>query len=197
MSAFALLCMILVAGAGEPEGMPPNTPAAVEGIVYARPFTLEEGYRFAWRKEHPTVSEGYVVVLQVDPALVHPRNSLEPVLYVGDRTAERVNLGHKSGRLIALVPGRMDLATAPVWFGTPELPERVDAATIAKERARAKKAGIEAFGKEAITAALRRGGERLEAADHDALMRELAGLVREYSPEEKELAESLAMIGRR
>jgi hypothetical protein len=170
----------------------PATPAAVDDLIYARSFTLAEGYKFEWRKDQPMVKEGTILVLKVNPDLVYARQVAEPVLYVGDTTAERINVGYGSGRVIAIVPGKVDLTKTPIWFGTPELPERVDAAMIKSERAAAEKAGIKPFDKKTVAAAQKNGGKaRLEVADRYELHRSLAPLVLEYSSDETELAESM------
>lgn len=101
----------------------PDIPAAVDEVVYAHLFALDEGYKFEWRKEQPLVKNGYILVLKVDRDLVYPRQTAEPVLYAGDQTAERVNVGYWSGRVVAIVPGKLDLKKTPIWFGTPELPD--------------------------------------------------------------------------
>lgn len=172
----------------------PQTPAPVDKLVYARAFTLEKGYEYEWRKEKPQVTEGVILVLQVQPALVYPRQCAEPVLYVGEQTAERVNVGHESGHVICIVPGKVDLKTALMWFGTPQLPEQVDAATIKKQRELAEKADIKPFAEEQIKQASERGAKKLEAADRDELRRSLAPLVRQYSSAEKDLADGLEKI---
>ena len=172
----------------------PKTPAAVDEIVYARPFTLQKGYEFEWRKEKPLVTEGVILVLRVKPDLVYPRQCAEPVLFVGDQTAERVNVGYESGLVIYLVPDKIDLKTTPIWFGTPQLPEQVDSATIKKERELADKAGIKAFDAAKVKTATDRGEKQLETSDRDQLRRSLAALVREYSPKEKELVKALETI---
>lgn len=190
----AFVCTAAVAALALAQAPPPipATPAAVDDVVYVRPFTLEKGFTFDWRKERPTVISGTVLVLKVNPDLVVPRQIAEPVLYVGDQTAQRVNAGNESGYVVAIVPGQVDLAKSPVWFGTPELPERVDASAISAERAKANTAGIKPFAAEKIAAARARGGEPLIAADEAALLRdEVAPLVMKYSPQEKHLADSL------
>ena len=170
----------------------PATPAAVDDIVYARPFTLEQGYKFEWRKDGQVFTEGTILILKVNPDLVFPRQIAEPVLYVGDTTAERVNSGNGSGHVVAIVPGKVDLKKAPIWFGTPDLPERVDAATIKAERAAAEKAGIKPFAKEQVAAAQSAGGKtRLTVADRYELRRDAAHLILEYAADETELAEGL------
>lgn len=174
---------------------PLKTPAAIDEVLYLRTFSLEKGYAFEWRKERPIITEGTILVLKVKPELVRRTQCAEPVLYVGDQTAERVNVGHESGRLIAIVPGRVDLKTTPIWFGTPYLPEQVDAAMIKQEQALAEKAGIKPMTDLVkIKAATDRGGEKLAATNRDQLRRELASVVREFAPDEKHLADGLERI---
>ena len=168
----------------------PATPAAVADLVYARTFTLEKGFKFFWCKEKPNVTTGALLVLKVDKALVIPRAMPMPVLYVGDRTAQPINSGHKSGWVIAIVPGKVDLTRQPIWFGTPDLPSRVDAKKAKSERALADKAGIKPFSKEKVKAAQAKGGEQLTLTDMSALLRGVvASLIEEYSPDEKNLAD--------
>jgi hypothetical protein len=179
----------------------PHTPAAVGNLLYARPFTLEQGYEFEWRAERPTVRAGWLLVLNVDPALVFPRQTAEPVLYVGKNTGERVNIGYNSGHLVVVVPSdlndkgevALDLSQAMMWFGTPGLPEQVDAARVEAERAWAINAKIAAFSPQTIEAATAKGGATLNAANRDALRRAAAELMRTYAPDESELAD---IIGR-
>jgi len=169
----------------------PSTPAAVDGLVYARTVTLESGFTYVWNAEKPTVTTATLLVLRVDPDLVFPRQVAEPVLYVGDHTAQRINAGHQSGHVVALVPGEVDLATAPIWFGTPDLPERVDAATVKAERSLAAQAGIAPFTREQVAAATAKGGAALNASDMEALLRtEVAELILEHTPQEAHLAEA-------
>jgi hypothetical protein len=189
---------------GQTPAMPP-TPAPVLDIVSIQPFELQTPAAHLWRAEKPTVRSGYLLVLKVDPGLVYPRQVAEPVLYVGRQTAERVNVGHESGHVVAIVPAvidpkhpdHLDLAREIVWFGTPELPERVDARRIAAEHAAAVAAGIRPFAPEKLAAARQRGGALNRQATkvtlvHDALRR----LVRTYSPQERELVDGVLAAGR-
>jgi len=178
--------------AGEAPPAVPATPAPVDGIVYARKFTLQEGYQFTWSKESPQVEAGWLLVLKVKPNLVYARQCREPVLYVGSQTAQRLNVGYKSGYVIAIVPGHPDLQETPIWFGTPELPERVDANTARAELTLARNAGIEPLASKELAAAERRGGSILEASDVVDVLRVAADLVRQYSPAEEALAQSMA-----
>jgi len=169
----------------------PPTPAAVENLVYARKFTLQEGYRHEWSKEKPVVTTGYLLVLKVDPKLVYSRQVAEPVLYVGNQTAERLNIGYESGHVIAIAPGEVDLKKAMIWFGTPELPERVDANMVKAETAKANAAKIAPFSEKVVRASQAKGAAELKVANKGDLLRQAAELIREYSPQEKQLAETL------
>ena len=190
MKALGLLvCISILAApaiAGESPSVP-TTPSPVIDLVFARPFTLAKGYKYNWSKDRPIVRSGILVVLKVDPDLVFPRNSAEPVLYAGNRTVQRLNHGHKSGHVIAIIPGKVDLTQAPIWFGRPELPGRVTAQMIRSERAMADAAKIQPFAAEKVQGVTQ---GRLHASDLFSLLRDhVANLVLEYSPQEKALAE--------
>ncbi len=165
-----------------------RVPAAVLDILEIQPFRLRVGYHHHWLQSRPFVSEGLLVVLRVDPSQVVPRETAEPVLYAGDRTVQRLNQGHGSGYVIAIIPGDIDLASEPIWFGRPELPERVTPEVIEGERALADSAGIKPFSPAKI-ASVRR--EAVDADDLAALLRGPAGdLVLKYSPDEKDLVDT-------
>jgi len=181
--------MAAVAGALAAPPHIPTTPAPVEDIVYARPFTLEQGYRYIFSKERPWVTEGTLLVLKVNKDFVYPREIAMPVLYVGNQPAERLNRGHESGHVIVIVPGRVDLPNTPIWFGAPNFPHMVDAATANAQRELAENAGIKPFSQERVNAALAEGGKRIRAADQRTLLRDVVSeLILRYSPQEKQLA---------
>ena len=166
----------------------PDTPAAVSALVFSQPFSLEKGFMYNWSKNSYMVKSGTLVVLKVNPALVYPRNAAEPILYAGSHTAQRLNQGHKSGFVIALIPGDIDLTKDPIWFGRPGLPERVNADIVRAERALAKKAQIRPFSAKKIRGIAQ---QRIHAPDFSTLLREdIANLVLKYSPQEKMLVES-------
>jgi hypothetical protein len=181
----------------------PALPADITEIISARAFTLEQPYEFDWRKERPLVSSGYVLVLKVDSALVYPRQVAEPILFVGDQTAEKVNVGSTSGRLVVIVPAPvkadgsidLDLSQAPIWFGEPGLPEQVDAVVIKQQRDIAARNKIAPRPDAEIREARSRGGRVAQFADKNALLRSLAGVVREFAPDEAELATGLETQG--
>lgn len=161
-------------------------PAPVDDLVYARRFTLTEGYRWNWRADEPATEVGVIVVLRVDPQLVIPRNSLSPILYAGDRMVQALNFGHKSGNVIGIIPGEVNFLQTPIWFGSPRVPGLVSAQSIRAQRALAEKAGIRPFPAKKIERVTK---APVEAPDLDSLLRgELADLVLEYAPEESHLA---------
>ena len=123
-------------------------------LLHARPFVLQESYVHTWRKEQPAVRSGYVLVLQANLDLIVPRQTLEPVLYMGGETVERANSPVRdsgpTGQLVVLVPaplnaqGQVDLDPwrSPTFFGTPMLAEDVDQAVITRELARSVRLGL-------------------------------------------------------
>jgi hypothetical protein len=166
----------------------PATPAAVIDVLEIQPFRLKVGYSYGWLASQPLVSDGLLVVLRVDPRYVVPRNTAEPVLFAGDRTVQRLNQGNGSGYVIGIIPGELDLATEPIWFGRPQLPERVTPEVITEERELADRAGIKAFGADKIAGARR---DPIDVDDLAVLLRGAAAdLVLNYSPDEKHLAET-------
>ncbi|MFQ6041192.1 MAG: hypothetical protein ACE5PV_10080 [Candidatus Poribacteria bacterium] len=184
----------------------PKTPAAIKGLLYAQAFELDEEFQFYWRKEKPKVSSGYLLVIEVNPDLVYPRQVAEPVLYVGDQTAMRLNVGYKSGRVIAIVPGNQDLAKSSVdnpektemriWFGAPRLPEQVTAKIIQQERQLAIDNGVGQLSVADVKKALQLGGQKLKAGNLNELLGDAARLIINYSEDESELAEILANQGK-
>lgn len=199
--AVVLACYGQSATAAKPEAVPsaafdpaarerpvPPTPVPVLDIVEIQPFRLKTGFRYDWLQQRPVVSSGLLVVLKVDPKYVFPRNIAEPVLFAGNQTVQRLNQGHRSGFVIGIIPGEIDLASAPIWFGRPQLPERVTPRTVAAERALAERAGIRPFSAEKVKAATRNA---VAVEDLGALLRgPAADLVLKYAPDEKELAET-------
>lgn len=190
---------------------PPPVPALAAGteveLLYAQPYQLDEAYPHWWRAERPPVISGMLIVLAVEPDLVHPRQALQPVLYVGNQTAERINVGFVPGEIapgmkahvVALVPierdpgGRLDvdLARTPIWFGTPALPEQVDGERILEEYALARAQGVVPVSRDEIRNARRLGGGTLYLPDYLALQQYAAPLIERYSPGERDLIDGL------
>ncbi len=135
-----------------PSAMPPvpATPGAPVEVVACQPFTLRAPYAHRCRREGGDVRSGHLVVVRAASGFIVPRQVAEPVACFGSQTGERLWSSPGRGLAIYLVPAWEEGSDAarragnpmvdPVFFGSPELPERVDAAWIAAERARAEAA---------------------------------------------------------
>ena len=168
--------------------VPTDDGHAVRGLLSALEFVLDEPYPYAWAMGHAPVHEGTLLVLDVDPQFSRPRDFAAPVLYVGDVPAELLNTGFPSGHLVVLVPGHPDLMVTPVYFGSTELPERVDAARGSAELAAARAMGIVPFSPEAVSAAWANGGPKVTLRDEMAVHVAGAELIERYAPDEAERA---------
>lgn len=165
----------------------PATPGAPLAIVAVQPFTIAQPYTHRFRKDGTEFHSGHLVVLRAEPGFVQPRQVAEPVLCVGSQTAERLWSDPAQGLIVAIVPAWTertaeggeragDPATDLVYFATPELPERVDAAWIAAERAKAQTAfDARSIRRAQATAMVRH--PRLDAASQDALIARAAELL--------------------
>jgi len=194
----ALLATVLLAGsAATATAAGPDDPAVPKGaeeLVYARRFTLEQPFTYTWCKEQPEIREGWILVVRVDREMARPRQVCVPVLYVNGIPAQLMNVGYLSGHLVVFVPGKPDLRKALVYFGSTELPERVDAAHGRKELAAAREAGVRPFPKKIVDQALERGGtETLGVPDAHRLFQALADLIDRYAPDEHDVAEGLRL----
>ena len=179
----------------------PELRASPIEVLEVRSFVLDEPFTFWWRAEQPEVRSGVLLVLKTDPELVRARQSAESVLYVGDQTAERCNHGGGTGNLVALVPAPLDaqgqvvfdLESTPIWFGTPDLPERIDARIIRSERRQAEARGLGAARLSTRAKAFRPVNDAVYAADRDELDLTIADLIEFYSPAEVDRVELLRL----
>ena len=178
----------------------PGTP--ILELVLARPFSLPDGNTHYWRAERPIYDAGYLLVIRAEPVVPPVQQIEQPVLYVGQETAERLNTGLGSNTLVVVVPGlslgdiadvaeNIDLSTARVFFGPPDFPGRLTAADVADVYRRAIDADLPPFPAEMIETARAAGGEPLIDATVDDLYREAGLLVRTYSPGEVDLINRL------
>lgn len=174
--------------------VPTGTSDSVHALLYARPFILDTPYADVWTRELQPIDKGTILVLAVDTALVRPRDTWMPVLYVGARPAETVNIGMESGHVVVLVPGEIDLYATPAYFGSVQLPERVDRARGEAELAAARAIGVGPFPREMVDEAIRAGGSALRARSIDGVYKALADVIEQYSPQERELADRFRLI---
>lgn len=176
----------LSSGPRDPISVPelPADPLAHEvALVEARRFTVGERITHTWRSDGLRYDSGWLLVLRADPGLIQPRQSREPVLYVGAQTANRVHSSARSGHVVAIVPGDFLLTDAPIFFGAPGLPEEIGPTHIDRELARAVAAGVAPPTAEEVAAAVI-DPTVLGAADHYALRQQAVDLVARYSPQE-------------
>ena len=175
--------------------VPSQSTTAIGGVLHMAPFRLEEAYRFAWNHEAPLVSAGYLVVLDVNPTDFVPRQGLEPVLQFGPQTIERVNQGHHHGRLVGIVPASAgvdgwpteSLAAWTPFLAEPALPEQV-------RQSEARAAWTKAQSESSLPSLpLPAAASGLELQGYGDLLRVAADLIRQHSPTEKELADTLSM----
>ncbi len=168
----------------------PEDPLSIPvEVVEAHPFRLLNPATHYYRAEQPAYDSGLLLVLDVaDKSLLTPRQTLDPVLYVGDETAERINSGSESGYLVVVVPDATiaSLTESPVFFGTPELPERVTKATAEAELSAALAKGIRPS--QGMTKAQ---PEEVLLEDAYQLRVHSSLLIEAYSPNEQDLIRSM------
>lgn len=182
----------------------PDTSASavdVLDVLFAQPFTLdpENAYAHEWQAEQPQVSAGYLVALEVNRDFVEPTQGPAPVLYAGNQIPERINYGHESGVLLVVIPSELDaqgrpvldLASTPIWFGAPGIPDQTtqDDIDAALERALAR--GVTPLGEATLEAAFSKADGPLAVSDRTELHMAAAHLILEYAPQEREFAEGM------
>ena len=168
---------------------PPQSPPSdrVE-VVHAQRFELQAPYTHWWRKERPKVAAGWLLVLDVEPDMVRPTQNAQPVLYVGTQTAERINIGYQSGKLVVLVPGNADLTETPIFFGAPALPEQIGVTEIEADVAAAALRGVVPPEREQVFAVVQ---DTLRFADDHQLRLAAADLIERFAPDESDLVRGM------
>lgn len=166
-----------------PPALPAGPVLAGAQLISATPFVLQVPATHVWQAGQPVYSSGLVLVLTVaERDLLARRQLAEPVLYVGAVPAERVNDGHLSGHLVAIVPSLRAGQQAHLFLGEPALPEQVTESEGAMQLARAVAAGL-------APASLGSTGDTvLTFPDHGDLLSWCATLVAAYAPDEQDLA---------
>jgi hypothetical protein len=178
--------------------LPANTTSAPVELLEARPFLFDRAETHTWRSDAPLYDAGFLLVLHADPDLVRPRQTYDAVLYVGGQTAERCNVGATTGNLVVLVPAprgaggtvALDPWSVPIWFGPPELPERIDAVAIQRELAAARRSGV-GPASAAIPRRAQSPATTIYAQDRADLDFFVADLIETYSADEVDLVRGL------
>lgn len=156
----------------------------VEDILYARPFALIQGYRTAWQRERPLVTQGYIVVLRADPTLAQFRAGATPVLYGGEGPIERLDPGYSAGIVVGILRGGMDLTVTPIWFGAGGYPGETTNGMVEQARQDATLAGVAPLAADRIAQALAAGGGRLQLATKAELLEYIKTVINQYCPDE-------------
>jgi hypothetical protein len=185
--------------AGLEAPLPVPAESAVElpvNLVYARAFELATPATHWWRAEQPSYTKGLLVVLEANPNWLAPRQTAEPIIFVGGQTIERINTGYPSGQLVGIVPNMTlaELAEAPIFFGQPGVPEEVDAAHIAIELDAAIASGLQGPGKARVNLASAHDSTLLSTTDQRDLYTHSADLIETYSPDETSVIEGFRVI---
>jgi hypothetical protein len=135
-------------------------------LEWARPFTLAVPERHTMSADKPVFQEGWLVQLRVaDPTLLVPRQAGQPVPYAGKVPLFPFNADPVGGCLVAYVPGPVDLAKVPLYFGSSELPERVDSTRGILEQTQAEHRGVLPPSPAELAAATSAGGASLQLDD--------------------------------
>lgn len=189
----ALLVANRAAGGRSIAGPAPRAEGGdVRALVAAVPFELEVPWTHVWRAEQPRVQSGWMLVLEVDPEKVRPTELAQPVLCAGRETVERLNHGHDSGRVVALLPTTAvnsdALVGTPFFFAAPALPESFGARAIERELAAAEARGARSFTPEELAVARARGGAPIYLHDRVELDRLAAQWILEHAPTEHDRA---------
>jgi hypothetical protein len=142
----------------------PRTSGPVDQLVWARPFTLSAPEADP-NNRGAQLSEGWIVEIRADPALMIPSDVNEPWLYVGEQRAMKLNWDWEGGCLVAVVSGRPDLAATPMFFGVQPGPTTTDAERQALARSEADRQAIRPLPADQVAAALAAGGPALQAHD--------------------------------
>lgn len=169
-------------GTQAPAAPAPVRPAPLE-LLHAETFRLDRGYPHRYRGDTPIVDRGWLLVIAGDPAALATRQMKMPVLQVGAQTAERINFA-PTGKLVVLVPGDFRLQDAPIFLGSPALPEELRQDQIDAELAAARAAGVEPPAAAVVTKVTQPGHSY---ADDWELRQRAMDLVEQFSPGEAEL----------
>jgi len=114
----------------------------VRQVVWARRLELTAPFADTMQAGAPLLREGWLVQLAVDPRFDVVSQLPTPVLYAGAAPARPFDLGRGDGCVVALVHDGAPLDELRFFYGSTELPARVDAARGRAEEAAAVDKGV-------------------------------------------------------
>jgi hypothetical protein len=167
---------------------PSASPDDVTGVLFVQPFTLDQACTYDWRADQPAMTSGWILAVGVTPELAEQKDTWNPVLYVGRYPADIVATDPQLGRMVVIVPGDVDLAHDPVFFGSLELPDQVTAERAGEEMQAALAAGFQPMTAEALRLA---SAESVQVADAWHLYAgPVADAIDSWAPAARGIAES-------
>jgi hypothetical protein len=171
-------------------------PVPIRTLVAAQPFRVANPWRHEWRADRPEVREGWIVVLEADPALVRPRQTEQAVLMAGPMTLEVVHVAVDSGTVFAILPGEAGSDPAALdalvfHLAAPALPESLAIEGAEVRNAAAVAAGIGPRGAAELARARAAGGRPLEVGDREEIDRAIGAVLRRIAPAESARADEL------
>lgn len=200
---FSILASLPLAAAVAPPAAsapPPAVRAAatrsvpIRSLVAVRPFRVAEPWTHEYRADRPAVRQGWIVVLDADPALVRPRQTEQMVLMGDGLPLEIVQVAVDAGRVVAIlprVPDSVEIESVVFHLAAPALPESLSVEEAGDRRSAAVAAGITPRGAAEIARARAAGGEPVDAADREAIDREIGAAIRSFMPFESNRADEL------
>jgi hypothetical protein len=141
-----LLIPLALAAAGAQEPSPVGLGG--DDVRAAHTLRITSGWPYTMTAEPRTLRAATALVLRVDPERARPRQVATQQLYVDATVLEIVARSPDHRCVVALAP-REDLGAARIYWGSDELPERVDARAGEATLAAAKRAGVEAISTDA------------------------------------------------
>ncbi|MEW6746562.1 MAG: hypothetical protein AB1486_27805 [Planctomycetota bacterium] len=164
-------------------------PKAVE-LIYARPFEVEQPIPFVVGGKIEASKKGYIVVLKADLRVLEPMDVPDHVIFAGKAVTQKINSGYRSGYVVAMVP-EVNLFESALWVGSRLLPDTITPEVYDREQRAATERKIKPLTKRQVEEALAKGGSVLRVKDMNELWFETKPLILQYSPQEREMAESL------
>ena len=185
-------------GGGQTDATPVmQTPVR---LLFAQPFHLDQAYDYAWLKEGPSVSGGWLIAVSTDAAVAAVQDTHDELLFAGSVPVERINEASESGVVIGIVPSplaadgtpTLDLASTPIFWAKPEiLPEAMTSADAQQVLASAMTSGVAAQEKSVVQRALAGNGGPVYVESAGMLYRYAADVIERFSPQESDLISGL------
>lgn len=155
-----LLLLTLAAGSDTPADRPSppdHLPVTVDAVRWAQPFSLAQATPWTMGSTPRDIDRGWLVELRAPADLLAPRAVGRQVLFVDDVPVRSLHTPLLASCTVVVVPGDTlpSLDKAHWYFGSTNLPERMDAAHGEWELHVALDAGVPVMAPEVIAPPLR------------------------------------------